>query len=110
MSLYPWLLNPRRNPTFFAWFSHKFLRLLVPWALLGALAASWFAGLAFYRLAFALQLLAYLVAALALLRPAWTARLPFASSAGTFLMLNAAALLALPAWAMSDPRRLWKRH
>ena len=110
MAHLPQLLNPRSNPVFFAFISHKLLRLLVPWALLLALVASAAAGGTFYHCIFALQLLAYLVATLALLRPRWTACIPFAGSAGTFVMLNAAALLSLPACILLDPRGLWKKH
>lgn len=110
ISLYPDLMSPRRNPAFFAWLSHKFFRLIVPWALLVILFASAFLSGPFYRLVFFIQLAAYLLAALALLRPRLVGRLPLASSLGTFVLLNTAALLSLPAWLVGDPRRLWKRH
>ncbi|WP_347261685.1 glycosyltransferase family 2 protein [Rudaea sp.] len=106
----PWLMNPLRNPVFFAWFSHKFLRLLVPWALLGAWLASAAAG-GSYRAAFGLQTLCYLAAVAALLAPRLAARVPLLPTAGTFLMLNAAAFVSLPAWLrlQHDPQRLWKK-
>lgn len=106
----PWLLVPVRNPVFFAWFSHKLLRLLVPWALLLALAASAFADGALYRASFVLQLLAYAGALAALLRPKLASRLPLLPAAGSFVMLNFAALLSLPASLAMDPSRLWKKH
>ncbi|MBN8727796.1 MAG: glycosyltransferase [Xanthomonadales bacterium] len=106
----PRLANPRRNPVFAAWFSHKFLRLVAPWALLLALLASArLAGRPFYRLAFLLQVVAWLAAAFALARPRAAQRVPLLPAAGTFLALNAAALLALPALLLG-PRRLWRRH
>lgn len=106
----PALLNPLRNPVFFAWFSHKFLRLLVPWALLLALAASASADAPVYRWAFAAQLLAYAGALGALALPRLAARLPLLPAAGSFVMLNFAALLSLPASLAMDPARLWKKH
>lgn len=106
----PWLLHPRRNPVFFAWFSHKFLRLLVPWALLLALAASLFAPGTFYRLAFCAQVLGYAWAAAGLAWPKLAARTPLLPAAGTFVMLNLAALLSLPASLAPDAARLWKKH
>jgi biofilm PGA synthesis N-glycosyltransferase PgaC len=106
----PWLLVPGRNPVFFAWFSHKFLRLLVPWALLLALAASVLADGPLYRVMLLLQLLAYAGAFAALLRPKLAARLPLLPAAGSFVMLNFAALLSLPASLAMDPSRLWKKH
>ena len=106
----PWLLNPFANPVFFAWFSHKFLRLLVPWALLAALAASAFADGALYRTLFGLQLLAYAAALAGLVLPRVAARLPLLPAASSFVMLNFAALLSLPASLAVDPSRLWKKH
>ncbi|GAA5076078.1 glycosyltransferase family 2 protein [Lysobacter panacisoli] len=106
----PWLLNPLRNPVFFAWFSHKFLRLLVPWALLAALAASAFAPGPIYRVAFIAQLLGYGGALAGLVLPKLAARLPLLPAASSFVMLNFAALLSLPASLAMDPSRLWKKH
>jgi cellulose synthase/poly-beta-1,6-N-acetylglucosamine synthase-like glycosyltransferase len=105
----PRLLNPFTNPVFFAFVSHKLLRLLAPWALIAALPASLCARQPFYAALFVLQLLAYAIAALAIFRPRAAARIPFAGTAGTFVMLNAAALCSLPA-CIVGPRRLWKKH
>lgn len=106
----PWLLNPLSNPVFFAWFSHKFLRLLVPWALLVALVASALADGTLYRVAFGLQLLCYGGALGGLVLPRLAARLPLLPAASSFVMLNFAALLSLPASLAMDPSRLWKKH
>ena len=106
----PVLMHPLRNPVFFAWFSHKFLRLLVPWALLAALAASALAPGTFYRIALFAQLLGYGWAIAGLRLPRLAARVPLLPAAGTFVMLNFAALLALPAWLARHPSRLWKKH
>jgi cellulose synthase/poly-beta-1,6-N-acetylglucosamine synthase-like glycosyltransferase len=106
----PVLLHPSRNPVFLAWFSHKFLRLMVPWALLLALLASALVPHPFYRFAFYAQLLCYLWAAIGLQLPRLAARMPLSPAAGTFVMLNAAALLSLPASLAPDASRLWKKH
>lgn len=106
----PVLLDPFHNPVFFAWFSHKFLRLVVPWALLAAFAASVLAWGWFYKLALAVQVVAYGAAAFALLKPELARRVPLLPAAGTFVMLNVAALLSLPAALAWDPSRLWKKH
>jgi cellulose synthase/poly-beta-1,6-N-acetylglucosamine synthase-like glycosyltransferase len=107
----PRLLNPFSNPVFFAWFSHKFLRLIVPWALLAMLIACAFAWRQpFYRAALIVQLAGYTGAAFALLRPRLVARVPLLRTIGSFAMLNAAALLSLPACLALDPRGLWKSH
>jgi len=105
----PRLLDPFANPVWFAFVSHKLSRLLAPWALLAALVASLCAGGPFYILAFVLQLLAYLVAAAAIFSPRMTAHIPLAGTAGTFAMLNTAALLSLPA-CLRGSRSLWKKH
>lgn len=107
----PRLANPFANPVFFAWFSHKFLRLIVPWALLAmpiACAFEW--QRPFYRAALLVQLAGYTGAAFALLRPRLGARVPLLRTIGSFVMLNAAALLSLPACLALDPRGLWKSH
>ncbi|MGH8075195.1 MAG: glycosyltransferase family 2 protein [Lysobacter sp.] len=112
LALLPVLLDPRRNPVFFAWFSHKFLRLLVPWALLLALLASAAAAATsrMYLTLVVLQVLAYLGAGIALVLPRLAARVPLLPTAGSFVVLNFAALLSLPAMLVSDPARLWKKH
>lgn len=106
----PALALPWRNPAFFAWFSHKFLRLLVPWAMLAMLAASACGGTPFWHALFALQLAGYAAAVFALLAPRAAARVPLLPTVATFVSLNAAALLSLPACLALDPRGLWKSH
>lgn len=106
----PRLLLPWRNPVFFAWTSHKLTRLIAPWALIAAWLASAFAHGAIYRVAWLLQTMAYAAALFALIAPRRAARIPMLSAAGSFLMLNAAACLALPAFLAMDPRGLWKKH
>jgi biofilm PGA synthesis N-glycosyltransferase PgaC len=105
----PWLMRPAANPVFFAWMSHKVLRLIAPWALLGAVVAAGLGATPPVRLAFWLQLAAYAIAAVALLAPRLMRRVPFAATAGSFVALNAAALMSLPVWLGSrDLARLWK--
>jgi len=106
----PALLHPRRNPLFFAWFSHKFLRLLAPWALLLALVASAVAPGPAFRVLFVLQVLGYGCAALGIAMPRFAARMPLLPAAGAFVMLNLAALLSLPASLAPDASRLWRKH
>jgi cellulose synthase/poly-beta-1,6-N-acetylglucosamine synthase-like glycosyltransferase len=106
----PCLLLPRRNPVWFAWMSHKFLRLIAPWALIAVWVSAAFATGNFYRLAWSLQTLAYIAALFALIAPRRAAKIPLLTAAGSFLMLNAAACVALPASLALDPRGLWKKH
>jgi cellulose synthase/poly-beta-1,6-N-acetylglucosamine synthase-like glycosyltransferase len=106
----PRLLVPWRNPVWFAWVSHKFLRLIAPWALIAAWFCAAFAPGNFYRAMWLLQTIAYAVALFALIAPRSAAKIPLLTAAGSFLMLNAAACLALPASLALDPRGLWKKH
>ena len=93
LQLLPWLLKPE-NPLLFKFLSHKVIRLVVPLALVVALASAWFATGTFYRVAFWTQLS---VCALSLL--GWTGwklgplnRLT--DAAYTFAALNVAAVVA----------------
>lgn len=106
----PRLLLPWRNRVWFAWVSHKFLRLIAPWALIAAWLSAAFAPGGFYRAMWLLQTLAYAAALFALIAPRPASRIPLLNAAGSFLMLNAAACLALPASLVLDPRGLWKKH
>ncbi|QOC22025.1 glycosyltransferase [Wenzhouxiangella sp. AB-CW3] len=109
MAAAPWLLNPWRNPVFFPWLSHKMARLLAPWALLAALIASMVSTTPWMRWALIAQLLAYTVATAALLAPRLARRVPLATAAGSFLLLNLAALLSLPRFLIRPDRStLWK--
>ncbi|WP_376694896.1 glycosyltransferase [Wenzhouxiangella sp. EGI_FJ10305] len=110
MTAAPWLLNPRRNPVFFPWLSHKLARLLAPWALLLALIASMLSTSPWMHWALVAQLLAYAIATTALLAPGAARRVPLATAAGSFLLLNLAALLSLPRFLLRpDQSALWRR-
>jgi poly-beta-1,6-N-acetyl-D-glucosamine synthase len=109
LALLPWLADPRRNPLWFAWVSHKLARLVAPWALLVALGAAAAAPDPLTHGMFWLQLAAWLLAVAAIVAPAVARRVPLASSAGSFLALNAAALLSLPVYLRNrDLGHLWK--
>jgi len=74
------------------------------------LVASACAGTPFWHALFALQLAGYAAAALALHAPGIAARVPLLPTLATFVSLNVAALLSLPACLALDPRGLWKPH
>jgi len=93
LQLAPWLLT-REDPLRFEFISHKLLRLWIPFALMATLIASWFAGGPVYRAVFWAQVGCYVLSVLG-----WTkwklgpvSRL--ADAAHTFVVLNAAALVA----------------
>jgi cellulose synthase/poly-beta-1,6-N-acetylglucosamine synthase-like glycosyltransferase len=92
---YKSILNPIRRPGFaVALWSHKLLRWLVPFFLLGLVFSSGFlAHLPFYRFVFALQLVFYAVASCGL---AVGTRLPFPlSAASSFCLVNLAAFFGV---------------
>jgi poly-beta-1,6-N-acetyl-D-glucosamine synthase len=105
LKLEPWLLT-RANPVRFEFISHKLLRLAVPFALCAALVSAFLLPAPMYRIALALQLMFY---GLSACRPFRRKRNLFAratDAAFTFVLLNAAALVAFanfiagrkPAW------------
>jgi cellulose synthase/poly-beta-1,6-N-acetylglucosamine synthase-like glycosyltransferase len=93
LQLQPWLLTSA-NPIRFEFFSHKILRLMVPFALWAALLTSGWVARPFYRSAFVLQLGLY---ALSLVGLAGIKMGPVAratDTAFTFVVLNTAAAVA----------------
>jgi cellulose synthase/poly-beta-1,6-N-acetylglucosamine synthase-like glycosyltransferase len=104
----PAALVPWRNPIWLSFVSHKLLRLLVPWALLGALAASALLPGALYRILLVVQMECYLLGLLGLW-PALAVRSRLASAAGSFLVLNSAAWLAFWVWLSGQAERSWHK-
>lgn len=92
LRLAPWMLSPS-NPLFFRFISHKLLRLLVPPLLLLMLMASALCPGPCYKAFFWLQIVFYALAAFGILNPS-TKRFKAVAIANTFVMLNAAAVLA----------------
>ncbi len=93
LQLAPWLLTSR-NPIRFEFISHKLLRLAAPFALLAVLLASMFLREPFYRAALVAQLAFYglSLAAMAGFKIGPLSRV--ADAAGTFVVLNSAAVVA----------------
>ncbi len=104
----PWLFSPLANPVWFQFVSHKVLRLLVPYALLVALAASLAASGWMYRAAFALQALFYLMAGAGRWIPS-SRRSRLVSFAHVFVDMNLAAVLALLRFAGGDADAKWEK-
>lgn len=99
LCLAPWLLTGN-NPAWFEFVSHKLMRLVVPFALLGLFLSSLVLSGILYRIALAGQVSFYALSALSLigLRRGLLARASEAAFA--LLMLNAAALVALGNFAI----------
>lgn len=93
VQLAPWLLG-RENPLRFELVSHKLLRLVVPFALLAILVASFFLPGWFYRAALVAQLIFYGLSMLAFLDLKRGPIARIADAASTFVVLNTAALVA----------------
>jgi biofilm PGA synthesis N-glycosyltransferase PgaC len=108
LQLAPWLLSGS-NPIRFEFVSHKLLRLAVPFGLAAMLAASFALSGTFYRLMLILQLVFYALSVLALSKlvkggkPAGVA-----DAAGTFVLLNGAAVVALVNF-VAGRRAAWTR-
>jgi cellulose synthase/poly-beta-1,6-N-acetylglucosamine synthase-like glycosyltransferase len=105
LQLAPWLLR-RENPLRFEFISHKLMRLVVPFALVVALGASWVLPGSFYRAALWTQLGFYGLSLLG-----WTgwklgpvSRL--SDAAYTFVALNTAALVAFANF-VSGRKAIW---
>ncbi len=104
LRLEPWLLSAQ-NPLLFRFVCHKLLRLIVPLFLGLMLIASAIAQGPLYHAAFVAQILFYLAAAFGALTPSAKAFKPIAI-AHTFVLLNAAALMAFYSF-VAGRKRLW---
>jgi poly-beta-1,6-N-acetyl-D-glucosamine synthase len=93
LQLAPWLLGAN-NPIWFQFVSHKLLRLMGPFALLGLLISSVFLPQTFYRAILVGQILFYGLSLAAVVRINIGPLSRLADPARTFVVLNSAALLA----------------
>jgi biofilm PGA synthesis N-glycosyltransferase PgaC len=93
LQLAPWLLT-KNNPIRYEFVSHKLFRLAVPFALSATLVACLFLTAPIYRAALLLQLAFYALGLLAVLQPRHWALARMADAAFTFVVLNAAAMVA----------------
>jgi len=93
VQLAPWLLS-RSNPLRFEFISHKLLRLFAPFALAAAFIACLALSQPFYRIVLALQVLFYALSVVAMMKLAKGPLARVAEAAGTFVVLNSAALVA----------------
>ena len=106
LELQPWLLSGS-NPMRFEFVSHKLFRLAVPFAICALLISSFFLQAPIYRGVLTLQLAFYSLSVWRLLSRKTSPLTRFADVAFTFVLLNAAALVAFgnfvagrkPAWS-----------
>lgn len=103
----PWLLG-RGNPIRFEFVSHKLLRLAVPVALAALLVVAPLLKAPFYKMIFVAQVIFYALSLISLARLARHGILArVADAAGTFVLLNGAAVVALANF-VSGKRAAWR--
>lgn len=108
VQILPSLLSPLHNPLWVQFLSHKILRLVVPFFLLGAFVSN-FSLAQFsvgYRLLFAGQVALYAAALLGVLLPA-AQKLRLIRVPATFLLLNWFAVLGLVSFARHGREQPW---
>ncbi|MEM6986035.1 MAG: glycosyltransferase family 2 protein [Pseudomonadota bacterium] len=88
-----WLFSPSKNPVWLQFLSHKLARLLVPWALIGALLAAALGSGWFLTMAFWVQVAFYGLAVCSYLDLRF-ARSGVFNIAKVFVQMNAAAFVA----------------
>lgn len=93
LRLSPWIVTTR-NPLRFAFISHKLARLLVPFAMAGALVSSARIRTSFFEVVLGLQVAFYLMPLLSTWRSAPRFLIGAADAVTAFLVLNSAAVVA----------------
>jgi poly-beta-1,6-N-acetyl-D-glucosamine synthase len=108
LQLAPWLLT-NSCPVRFQFVCHKLLRLLVPFALVGALGSTlWLRETPFYETVLALQLIFYGLGALKLAHAKFSVLARVADVSLAFIVLNTAAVVAL-IYFVTDRKATWVR-
>lgn len=108
--LAPAVLNPKRNRIWLHFFSHKILRVLAPFFLMALLSANSALSAWPYRVFLALQLAFYAAAVAGLVLTNQGKGLKILSAPSTFLMLNAAACVALFRLVTGTQTHLWEKN
>jgi cellulose synthase/poly-beta-1,6-N-acetylglucosamine synthase-like glycosyltransferase len=104
------LLDPRQGWTAFTFLSHKVLRWLCPFFLVGALAANLaLLDRPHYRLTMAAQVAFYLLALVASKLPGRTPLLKPVRLAAMFTSMNAALLVGFFRWLRGGQKGTWRR-
>jgi cellulose synthase/poly-beta-1,6-N-acetylglucosamine synthase-like glycosyltransferase len=104
----PVAMLPWRNPVCWQFLSHKVFRLAIPWALMGMLLSTATLGGPLYGAAFWAQVSLYVLALVGTSRIV-AASCPPAAAAASFLVLNAAAWLALWIWILRRDIYSWSK-
>jgi len=104
----PSVLLPWKNPIAWQFVSHKLLRLLVPWALLGLFLTSAMLPGTVYRVAFWGQVWFYLIGLVGFTKTGGN-HFRLTSAIASFLVLNTAAWFAFWVWALGRANRSWRK-
>jgi cellulose synthase/poly-beta-1,6-N-acetylglucosamine synthase-like glycosyltransferase len=107
LTVFPALLHPTRNRMWIHFLSHKFGRLLVPWALLGLAVASAFLPAPWFPLLLIPQAAFYGIGLLDSAVPEGTLLKRLTSPVRTFLTLMAASACAV-SFFLVPPETLWR--
>jgi hypothetical protein len=108
LTLLPRALVPWQNPIWVQFLSHKILRLVVPWALaLMLVSSAMLTGWA-YQAACGVQALFYLTGLLGI-ASRHAAKIRAVSAASAFLILNAAAAIALWVCVSGRTAQSWQK-
>lgn len=109
LTLLPAVMLPWRNRVWWQWLSHKLLRLVVPWTLIGMFVSSaCLVSEIEYAIFFALQVTGYGLGILGLI-PAIGTRIRPLGTAASFLVLNTAAWLAFWVWITGRAGQTWHK-
>ena len=108
LTLLPEAALPGRNPVWYAFWSHKITRLIVPWSLILMMFCSLFLPGPFYRVMLALHLIGYGIGLLGMV-PAIGSRVRLAGTVASVLVLNAAAFVAFWIWISGRAGQSWHR-
>lgn len=104
---HPWLFNPARNPVWWQFLSHKFFRLLVPYALIIAFVTAALGQGVFLDLMFFVQVAFYGAAAASFANLPGTGNKVF-NMIKIFIQLNTAAFVATARFFMSRKAISWR--
>ncbi len=88
--------------------SHKLLRLLVPWSLIGLFVASCLLPGWFYQVIFWTQVCCYTLAGFGFHKMVGRF-VPLAGTAASFVVLNGAAFFAFWVWISGRAERSWQK-
>lgn len=107
LSLYPGILSWTRNPVWWRFISHKFLRLVVPFVLIIFFVSSMILAGAFYHFCAIIQSFFYTVAGIGLIIPS-VRKYRLVGLSYFFCVMNAAAVCGFWVWVTGRAANAWR--